>query len=472
MRKKYVLGSAFIALLLLASMQVMLINTVKSDPQAHVGDGDIGELWISELDVTSAVNGFENVGISHVTAEEDWLLWEEGTGNINASWSVDIGNRHPEYYVIFSLGVYNIEEPMKEMGNATFRKTYNQNVDYDESGTLSVALEFSQQEMQKESNTLVCFLGACIRINNTFEATNFSSAAQDRCVVAVEFTCSGVPPPFFVYREEANNQFPSMWSWIDGWDEEERFTDENDMLNSQTFFKFGTENITYQPQEEAWQLGNISFFVKNIGTLITSYEVTNSMVTWIANETTGWINGYSFMNYSVYCGARKPKILMRYVLWSTEVFDIATIKPGSKTWKYGDNPNGFMYANISTHVSYDKNDDGNISMSGIVWGTPVYGIIMLPSLPVWLKSYSYKVNYTYEGNSSFNYEGDDDYCWKESCAYQVGSFNPDVSSTESQGITTVEANIYEVMQSSTDGEIIYTFGGDNQDVLVEFACES
>lgn len=158
MKKKFVLGSVFVILLMLVSTQTVFLNIVKSEPTVHTGDADVGSLWITELDVSTDLTTIDYVGISHVNASDDWVLWENGTGNITADWSVDIERNHPEYYVLIGMVVYNIDDSNKEIGNDSYIKTYTTNLDYDESGTLTVALNFTQQQQQAGSQTLVCYL--------------------------------------------------------------------------------------------------------------------------------------------------------------------------------------------------------------------------------------------------------------------------------------------------------------------------
>ena len=150
------------------------------------------------------------MSIGHANATDDWVLWDDGTGNINASWSVDIENRHPEYYVVFMLSVFNIDDNNAELGNDTFTKTYSTNTSYDESGTLSVPIAFSQDFLRAYTNaTLVCYIDAIARINNTVDAVNFTSWGQDRCVVGVSLVTDQTREPFTRFTDEANEVWPT-----------------------------------------------------------------------------------------------------------------------------------------------------------------------------------------------------------------------------------------------------------------------
>jgi hypothetical protein len=260
MNKKYMLGSILCILLMLVSTQTIFTNNVWSNPTQHTGDADVGDLWISELNVAAAELNFEYIGIGHANASDDWVLWTNGTGSINASWSVDIGDNHPEYIVQFALSVYLANESIDYIGNDTYGKIYSENTAYDEQGILKFALAFTQQQMQECSQTLVCFLGISVTLNNTQDAVNFSSVADDRCVVAVDFDPPQDQPSFSMYKEGANANCPGMWSWLDGWDGSGRFEDEDDMLNNQTYFLVGKQSST-QGDPEGWNLGQLRIYI-------------------------------------------------------------------------------------------------------------------------------------------------------------------------------------------------------------------
>jgi len=258
MKNKIVWGSVLVALLMLVSTQIVFIESVRSsDPTAHEGDADAGDLWIDNLDVSSELRTMDYIGIGHADATDDWVIWDDGSGNINASWDVDIGpGTHPEYYVLICMVIYNIDDNNNEIGNDTFTKTYNANTPYDESGTLSVAVSFTQQQQQAGSQTLVCYMSACAMINDTTEAKNFTSWGHDRCVIAVDFT-DPTQPLFPTYREEANENFPSMWSYCEGWDEGGRFTNEDDMLQNLTFYT--VKGNAGDESSYSWKIGVLDF---------------------------------------------------------------------------------------------------------------------------------------------------------------------------------------------------------------------
>ena len=298
MKKKIVLSSVIVALLMLASLQIVFMNTVRSDPTMHAGDADIGDLWLSELDVSSALTEIDNVSIAHVNASDDWVLWENRTGDVTADWDITIGDNHPEYHVIFNFVIYDVPNHT-EIGNTSYETTLTEGISYDTGGTLSVALDFSYLPQYEKIRTLVCGLGAYVKVNKTeCEAVNFTNTASDRCVVGVNF--ENPPSEFSKFREEADTEFPPPWARISGWDEESRFESEEEMLNTQTTFVVGNQTSSQQQQyNHTWYIGNISVFrngrikLKNV-----IWDVDELNTTWSVGED-GWVRGVVNVNYSI-----------------------------------------------------------------------------------------------------------------------------------------------------------------------------
>ena len=465
MKKRYVLGSVIVALLMLVSTQIVFLNTVKSDPTRHTGDADVGDLWISELDVSSDLATIDYVGISHVNATEDWVYWQSGSGNINASYSVDIERNHPEYYVIFTFEVINVDDNCNAIGNDTFSKTYNANTDYDESGTLSVALSFTQQQQQAGFQALVCILGAYVQINNTVEAVNFSCIAQDRCVVAVDFDDPPRLPPFSKYRDDANDDFPSMWSWIDGWNEGGKFSDEDDMLNNQPYFVVTNGTLPQPDGNDKWHIGNLTLEEGYFGLLKLdecSFTVIGNTTNWSLNANDTAV-GVSYCNYTVEAdGLIKQNIRLRILLDASEEPNYTPVAFGGERWKpsYGYGPHGIKAYTAASNGS-DKDHDGNISIDGWIWAANLNIFsVHLSDYDVFNIHIDSNANQTSGGSSS-------SYYWKYSCAYQnQTSDSLPVSSSNQSGITTVRPDISNVL-SLTNGNV-YSFAADRGDTRIEF----
>ena len=60
-------------------------------------------------------------------------------------------------------------------------------------------------------------------------------------------------------RTEANDNYPNIWSWQTGWDQGSRFSDEDDMLETQTFFHIsGNQN----GQQGDWKIGQFDIYME------------------------------------------------------------------------------------------------------------------------------------------------------------------------------------------------------------------
>ena len=106
--------------------------------------------------------------------------------------------------------------------------------------------------------TLVCYLNAAVKINNTEEAVNFTTWGQDRCIVGVLFDPDSSFEPYSHFRVEANDNFPNIWSWLPGWNESGRFDNEQDMLESQTFFYVSGNEVS---GDIDWHIGEFDITI-------------------------------------------------------------------------------------------------------------------------------------------------------------------------------------------------------------------
>ncbi|MBN1860456.1 MAG: hypothetical protein JW840_03225 [Candidatus Thermoplasmatota archaeon] len=466
MKEKYVLGSILVILLMLVSTQTILLNVVKSDPTIHTGDADVGDLWISELNVAAAELDFEYIGIGHANASDDWVLWTNGTGNINASWSVDIGDKHPEFIIHFALSVYLANESIDYLGNDTYGNIYSEDTAYDEQGILTVSLEFTQQQIQEYSQTLVCILGVSVNLNNTQDAVNFSSLANDRCVVAVDFDPPQEEPSFSLYKDEANANCPGMWSWLDGWNESGRFDDEDDMLNSQTYFSVGQQSFT-QGDPKGWDLGHVNIRVtcNNPGqcTIRRPVFIYSQVKTYPMKPVDHKLIDNVYIDYESHQEYEGdwPTCFYRYVLFCEGPHfglrsDIIPVPKDS----FGDNS-----ASLVAWDSYDtKPPFGYISVWGWIWIVVDAHFVPRPFL-------NYSIEISEEGGSSSELEQQGNIYWEQSCAYQNESYDVEVESSSQFGITTIEANIIEALTSESTDEFVFTYNGDRGDTRIELICE-
>ncbi len=462
MKKRIWIASVLVALLMLISSQVVLFYTVKSALTPHPGDADAGDIWISELNVESAISSFDYVGIGHVNATDDWVCWEDGRGNVTASWTVGTGINHPEYWIRIALLVYNIDDDNKEIGNDSVQITRAENSGGESFGTLCVPLVFTPQQMAEYSQTLVCYLEIWVTLNNTREAVNFTSFADDRCVVAVEFPSPTIAPPFSAYTKEANEKLPSMWSWTEGWDEERRFDDEDDMLNNQTFFEVSQSQYSTPACNAPWYLGTMKVKMGNTRMRWNGYDVTQQTKDWEENPF-GKVIGKVFMNYSVTGNTDRGWAKFRFRLrfqfgllgdWAGPTF--------GKNW----NPTKPTQDRFGGYINvFDDDEDGDIEIWGPSW---VRGPKFFFYNPLIL--YGYKIIIVEDGGNTGG-ENEETTYWEEDCAYRNNSYDVNASSLAIFGINYVEADIYEILQSESSNELAYTFSGDSGDTRVEFVCE-
>lgn len=464
MKRKMFWGSVVVALLMLVSSQIVFLNAVKSDPTRHTGDAEVGDLWISELNVSSDLETIDYIGIGHVNATEDWVFWQDGIGNINASWSVEIEKNHPEYYIIYSLLVINVDDNCNETGNATFTKTYNEDTEYDEGGTLSIAVEFTEQQMQMEHQTLVCYLGASVRINNTIEAINFTVNAEDRCVLAVDFVEPQRLPPFSAYKEHANDEYPSRWSWIEGWDE--NFSSEEEMLDDQSIVISGDPQ---QPDMEwcGWHIAWIQIMQYKDKSI---YNIcpTGIIPEWEVNiPSQNVAQGRSYVNVTMnkLGGGEEITRTYRIRLVILHLNDNGKIGEGFK-WVNSDvfptdTVQKFCYDPTTDVYAGYKDGNNYVHCIGHIWCTRKKAGDQLFDQTFHKKLVDLKVKIVDDdGENQLDNTSYTQFAWQEKCAYLCGSYN--ITTT---GTALISVDISEGLAKNE--ESVFTFSADRGDTKIE-----
>ena len=448
---------------MLISTQTVLLNIVKSDPTIHTGDASAGDLWISELDVSSVLEETDYVGIGHVNATEDYVLWENGQGNITAKWTVDIEmETHPEYCIMFSLLVFNVDDNTTELGNDSIMRTYDAGETYGEGGTISAAIEFDQDFLQTHDEaTVVCILNTLVRINNTEEAVNFTTWAMDRCVIGVGLDEEISEQPFSRFRTEANANFSTPFAWPLGWDEGDRFDDEDDMLNTITYAQIG--QCTSEPSGEFnWYLGHIEVKLKSNGKLNFHYfddwdpNLEKMYCKWDEQDK---ITLNTYINYEI--TGEDPIYNYAYLVYGLRADLVGTMHRSSRIKpELGDT--GFTYNNFNIPKSEDKPPYNEILMIGKLW------IIRPHALAFPWLAYTIEINEN-AGNSPELIEGETCY-WEGSVAYCNSSYNVNAANLSLFGITTVSLDITEALCSEIDGEVILTYAADRGEERIELEC--
>lgn len=451
-------GSVLLALLMLVSTQVVFTNTTKAYPTPHAGNANVGGIWITELNVSSELETIANIGVAHVNATDDWVIWSNKAGNVSATWAILAGDEHPEYYVQFALSVFLVAEECIQIGNATVTRTIGTDQGAFMGGTLRVPVSLSSSQEPRE--VLVCYLGAQVRLNKTEEAINFTSLADDRAVVTASFSSfDQARHKFQEDLDKSNTYWPPMWSWVDDW--EDYYDDENDMLNYQTYFNVGGNINEYSGGNSMWYLGNLSIDIHGPYWFTGTFNPHQLHKDWTYNAYGGtWATGPCRMNYSVQQGPGKPEIIMRYAMFCTERFikPCATHPIPKKTW--GGETSGYILGNLQIEDYSDANEDGLTEMSLWIWCTN--GLIP----EVVIRNPNYEMHNSSGANNSAP-SGGQSYYWEEDCAYQNSTFI-DVDSATYFGITTVYADISNILNS--DDQYIYSYAGDTGDTRVEFTC--
>ncbi|MBU0497919.1 MAG: hypothetical protein KKG04_08215 [Candidatus Thermoplasmatota archaeon] len=462
MKKHMVWGGVLVALLMLVS-SITVVNTVVSDPTQHTGAAYVGDLWISELDVSSELENVDYIGVGHTEAADDWVRWTDGEGNIMANWTVDIATEtHPEYCVLFTLAAFNIDDDNNQMANDSMMKTYSADQTYNESGILSLSIEFDRDFLGSHTEaTLVCYLSACVKINDTEEAINFTSWGQDRCVVGVGLNSQTPSHPFERFRNESNSNFPNIWSWIPGWNEEDRFDDEADMLESQTFFRTGCSGQSMPSSD--WDIGDFFIHIWFGGGLEGTYLLQQNRTInrqWDQYDELD-INSKADIFY-INHGAFIPAVATRYILIHEGQGPITDRRynTGIKTYDAAELGVGFT---IDEDDDIDTQDELIVNGRGwVIRPQGQYQILFLG------ETHEYKINIVSGTGSSSAINGESGYYWEESCAYFNTTYDLDVSSSEEFGITTVSVDISDVLKESD--ECVYTYAGDTGVVQIEVMC--
>lgn len=458
---------------MLVSTQLFIAPIAKSDPSIHTGDAYVGEVWVSELDVSTVLTEFNDITLAHARADHDWVAWEEGTGNITVNWTIDIDStNHPQYYIQYSLVVYNVEEDIVELGNATYAVTINADATSDTSGSLTIPIQFSSGDMQKWSDvTLVCLVGAFVQANGNEDAKDFSHSAGDRSVLAVDWEIPLLSPTFGVYVDEANENCPSMWSYLEGW--ENHFATEDDMLNEQTVFIVGCGMPDYTEPYRVWRMGTMKVVIGPNGVLrcdqtrwTTSGQGETTAVSWLANND--YINGSASLGYNVIQldDDDKDKLFLRAFVTSKEA-RMETGRGGIDLTMDGEDQSGRFSFKVKFRPSVHDTDnpqDGIIDVGGFMFAhkRAVYSMVQF-------NTKGYQLTYDENPDQQGTISQQSITLWEDDCAYtNFTGQTLSVSSSTDLGITTVDVDITNALQNG--GQPVISFAADRGETRVEFVC--
>jgi hypothetical protein len=133
-------------------------------------------------------------------------------------------------------------------------------------------------------------------------------------------------------------------------------------------------------------------------------------------------------------------------------------------WRDGDDTVGYLSRTLQAHVNDDwiGGGDGYVDLGGWIWvKSPRHQLV------AGLLGYKIEILGTQSGSGSGT---ESDHYWEGSCAYLNESYSVAVDSNTASGITTVEFDITEVLQSEWTDEIVYTYAGERGDTRIEVTC--
>lgn len=457
MNKKYILGSILCILLMLVSTQTILMNIVRSDPPIHEGEAYVGNLWISELDSSSVLEEVDFVGVGHANATDDYVTWENGEGEIVANWSISIQTTyHPAYNVEFTLVACNVDDNCSSMGMDHVVIDYDEDTKYNDSGQLTLNIQLDQDFIKNNTEaTLVCYLNAAVKINNTVEAVNFTTWAQDRCVVGIVLDDETSEQPYSRFITEANDNYPNIWSWQTGWDQSSRFSDEDDMLETQTFFYIsGNQN----GQQGDWKIGQFEIYMERGKYNVQTQHLGLTHGVEFSPSGQKNVNPYWTVVFHYTNG---PRISFNRMALTHQ--NISQIKVSNRIWYPYDGDMGIGFTITEDDLVSTFLGQPALYFSGFAWSIGRY----LPPTLVPIERVLYKTGNTGStGSLTFSESG---YYWEGSCGYFNSTFSLGVDSLTHFGITTVDCDISAVLLAEGE-QYVYTYAADVGDTQIELSC--
>lgn len=447
MKKRLGLASTIVITIILILTQITFFGSVSSsDPTLHAGLADAGNLWVSEMAVSEVVN-FNNIGVAHVMGSDDYVEWTRGTGTIKADWEVELGSYHPEYHVTYTLFVYHVDNNNSELGNDSHSGVYALNTSYNTHDTLEVDVIF-EPECMAAPQTLVCTLYASCMVNNTAEAKNFTTIALDRSIIGVTFSPFSVPD-FSDFRDNTNNDFPSIFSYIEGWEQE--FMAEGNMLMGQTAAIAGEvmESVTYTLGD--WKVCELTVKRRPFTSPKVELESTNIIPIWRVNDYPYALGKtylkYDISNHQMY----KPcYVVSRYFLKHDED-NIKITDNWFVCWKHCTGQ-GNDYAGAAVNSNH-QDINGYVHLHGEAFAKSGGAEVTLKSE---FDDYKVKIHPSGQNEpmqSSYRWN------WQSKCAYLEGSYTVTTS-----GTSVVYIDISEGLE--TENEFIITNAADRGDTTI------
>lgn len=463
MNKRIVLASAIMALLMLVSTQIVVMNTVGSDPTPHVGDANVGTFWVTSL-ITSDSARFGDIGVAHANATNDYVYWQFGAGLLTARWTVSLPPIHPELEICYSMCVYHVDNDNAQIGYDTHIGTYNENTSYEVGGDLTVDVVFTQGDMANGTQTLVCLLSGSVKVNNTEQNKNFTTEAWDRAIVGVTFSNIGPGTPFSQIKDKANDDMPSIFSYLPGWDDyflgEEA---EEKMLDGQTVAISGTVVKCKQYTLGDWKVGEYDCVRYHKGDgAECDISASNVIPQWkITDPEREWAEGSIYIEFDVDNQFPKRYTERALAICRVKLFhDYDNKWAADLTFDYGELKEGegehYGPATVLCSEEYrDPQYPNRVPLHGEMWGQA--GCFDYDRITEDFDDWYLIINPN--GKNEPPEEPVHVWDWQAKCTYMEGSYNVTVS-----GTSTILIDISEGLEK--DNELILTNAADRGDTKI------
>ena len=109
-----------------------------------------------------------------------------------------------------------------------------------------------------------------------------------------------------------------MWSWLPGWADSGRFSDEDDMQNTQTFVKVGASTVGGYSGNDEWDLGDVTIDLKSNGVYV--HPFSKNSYGFDVGDPSGNFTIDCFIDVTVnYYGGLRHNILTRCELWKEDI---------------------------------------------------------------------------------------------------------------------------------------------------------
>ena len=509
-------GAVFVvvALLIGATIPALLTTTqTKGYPASpHYGDAYIGEFWLEERNITLDTknsSGYDVTKIAkgHVKAQNDWIVYDPDN-SIVANYSIQLSDEHPKFILHMWIEVYAVKSNLSMyIGGASQSVECEANRSYNLHGNISVPL--SDVNFAGGNLTLICSLKAVVygQIKLGLNpAKNITYMVEDRSIVAIEES-ENTDTDFSWYINQADEYLPSFWKDVPDlqnaprdaqtvWEDEQTvavFVDcTNLAIPVNAVEDTQTENNT-DGGRPTWVLAEIKVeddlnnLPNNLPVWIRSKEF-NTFMKWnasIEERDKGHFYGPATVNLTILPPTPGCIPVPIYLKWHLSQWDaMEDSGGGTEVWLY--TPDYIEYYFGTGDLIWNSArlmGNGTIRVAKPVdggnhtWPVNLRGYIRInlqrfPENPLKEMQYQVLVHFVNSSNNesqnNTNLTATTYYpTWEGAVLYWTVVESPiSMTSITNDGVTTVEANIDNLVKDSND-VFIYIYGGDTGDNRVD-----